>query len=143
MEIIIGSDHAGFNLKEKIKAFLNEEGIKTNDLGTFSEEPIDYPLIAKKVATAVVKNNSLGILICGSGIGMSIAANKIKGVRAALCYDKYTAKVAKAHNNANIICLGARTESTKRFKEIIKTWLETKPPEEERHKRRIQELNEL
>ena len=124
--IIIGSDHAGFRLKEKIKDYLKELSYKVEDLGTFSEEPTDYPLIAKKVAEKVAKTDSQGILVCGSGIGMCMAANKIKKVRAALCYDEYTAKVAREHNNANILCLGGRTKPEKGYKKIVKTFFNTK-----------------
>lgn len=142
-KIIIGSDHAGFDLKENIKEYLKQLRYSVEDLGTHSKESTDYPLIGKKVAEKVAKTNSTGILICGSGIGMCITANKIKGVRAALCYDEYTAKVAKKHNNANILCLGARTESAKNYKKIIKTFLTTKPSKEERHKRRVKEMDAL
>ena len=143
MKIIIAADHAGFQLKEKIKRYIKELKYDTEDIGAFSEEPVDYPKIAKKAAEKVAKTKSKGILICGSGIGMCITANKIKGIRAALCYDKYTAKVARDHNDANILCLGARTESSKDYKNIIKTWLETEFSKEERHKRRVKEMNEL
>jgi len=141
MKIIIGSDHAGFKLKEKIKEFLKDHNIE--DLGTFSEAQIDYPLIGKKVADKVAKTNSTGILICGSGIGMCMTANKIKGIRAALCYDEYTARLAREHNNANILCLGARTDSEKNYKKIINKFLTTKPSKEERHKRRVKEMDAL
>jgi len=141
MKIIIGSDHAGFKLKEDIKSYLKGHDIE--DLGTFSEESVDYPSIGKKVAEKVVKTNSTGILICGSGIGMCMVANKIKGIRAALCYDEYTTKVAREHNNANILCLGSRTKSAKDYKKIIKTFLTTDFSKEERHKRRVKEMDEL
>jgi len=141
MKLIIGSDHAGFKLKEKIKEYLKEYDIE--DLGTFSEEPVDYPLIGKKVAEKVTKTKEKGILICGSGIGMSITANKTKGIRAALCYDKETAKLARQHNNANILTLGARTDSAKDYKEIVKTFLTTESPKEPRHKRRVKQMDAL
>lgn len=143
MKIIIGSDHAGFELKERVKEYLNQLNHETEDLGAFSEEPVDYPLIAKEVAKKVAKTGSTGILICGSGIGMCITANKVKGVRAALCYDEYTAKVSREHNNANILCLGARTGSAKIYKKIISTFLATQPSKEERHLRRIKEMDSL
>ena len=141
--IIIGTDHAGFKLKEKIKEYLEELKYSVEDLGSFSEEPVDYPLIAKRVAKKVVETKSIGILVCGSGIGMCITANKIKGIRAALCYDGYTAKVARSHNNANILCLGARTESARDYKKIIKIFLDTGASKEERHKRRVKEMDAL
>ena len=143
MKITIGSDHAGFELKEKVKEYLKQSKHETEDLGAFSEEPVDYPLIAKAVAKKVAKTSSTGILICGSGIGMCITANRVKGVRAALCYDEYTAKVSREHNNANILCLGARTGSAKIYKKIIDTFLKTQPSKEERHLRRIKEMDSL
>jgi len=117
-KIIIGSDHAGFELKEKIRSYLKEQKYEIDDLGTNSSESVDYPIYGKKVAEKVAKSSSTGILICGSGIGMCITANKIKGVRAALAYDEETAKLAKQHNNANVLCLGARTDSAKDYKKI-------------------------
>ena len=143
MKIIIGTDHAGFQLKEKVKLYLKELKHDVEDIGTFSEEPIDYPKIAKKAAEKVAKSKGEGILICGTGIGMCIAANKIKGIRAALCYDEYTSKVAREHNNANILCLGSRTESSKDYKKIIKTFLKTDFSNEERHKRRVKQMDAL
>jgi len=142
-KIIIGSDHAGFKLKGDIKEYLKELKISTEDLGTNSEESVDYPLIGKEVAKKVAKANSTGILVCGSGIGMCITANKTKGIRAALCYDDETAKLSREHNNANILCLGARTDSAKNYKKIIKKFLTTKPSKEERHKRRVKEMDAL
>ena len=142
-KIIIGSDHAGFELKEKIKIYLKEQGYDVEDLGTNSKESTDYPIYGKKVAQKVAKTNSTGILICGSGIGMCITANKTKGIRAALCYDKSTAKVARAHNNANILCLGGRTASSKNYKEIVKTFLTTEHSKDERHRRRVKEMDAL
>ncbi len=142
-KIIIGSDHAGFELKEKIKEYLNELKYNTEDMGTNSQESTDYPIYGKKVAEKVAETNSTGMLVCGSGIGMCITANKIKGVRAALCYNEETARLAREHNNANILCLGARTESAKNYKKIIKTFLETKFSKEPRHNRRVKEMNAL
>lgn len=139
MKIIIGSDHAGFKLKEQIKELLKD----TEDLGTDSKESVDYPLIAEKVAKKVAKTNSKGILICGTGIGMCISANKIKGIRAALCYDELTTKLARKHNNANILCIGARTDSAKNYKNIVKTFLTTEFSKEKRHHQRVKEMDEL
>ncbi len=113
------------------------------DLGAYSDKPVDYPLIGKKVAEKVAKSDSIGILICGSGIGMCMAANKIKGIRAALCYDEETAKAAREHNNANILCLGARTKSSKDYEKIIKTFLKTAFSKEERHRRRVKQMDAL
>ena len=142
-KIIIGSDHAGFELKEKISSYLKQLKYNIEDLGTHSNKSVDYPLIGKKVAQKVAKTNSIGILVCGSGIGMCMTANKIKGVRAALCYDEETAKLAREHNNANILCLGARTQSSKNYKKIIKKFLTTDSSKVERHVRRVKQMDAL
>ncbi len=110
--IFLGSDHAGFELKESIKDYLTEKGINYIDIGTDSLKSVDYPDYALEVAKKVLTDNdknSFGILVCGTGIGMEIAANKMDGIRAALAYDEYTAELAKRHNNANILTLGGRT----------------------------------
>ena len=142
-KIIIGSDHAGFELKEKIMEYLKEQNYEVEDLGTNSEESVDYPTYGKKVAEKVAKTKTTGILVCGSGIGMCITANKIKGIRAALCYDEETAKLAREHNDANILCLGARTQSSKNYKKIIKKFLTTDSSKVERHIRRVKEMDAL
>ena len=109
MKIALGADHGGYELKEKIKKHLTEKGIETVDMGTNSTDSVDYPKYGHLVAAAVVKKEvDFGILVCGTGIGISIAANKIKGIRAALCHNEYTAKLSRLHNDANIIALGAR-----------------------------------
>ena len=142
-KIAIGSDHAGFELKEQIKKQLESEGYSITDFGTNSTDSVDYPLIAKALATSVAaKNPRKGILICGTGIGMSIAANKIKGIIAAHCCDVETAKLARLHNNSNILTLGGRILSLDTSKDIIKAWLET-DFEGGRHQRRIQEIRDL
>lgn len=109
MKIIIGSDHGGFELKEIIREYILKKGIEVQDVGVFSTESVDYPDYAKKVGDAVVSGEvDYGILVCGTGIGMSIAANKIRGIRCALCNDVYTAKMAKGHNDANVLAIGGR-----------------------------------
>jgi ribose 5-phosphate isomerase B len=124
MTIAIGSDHAGFKFKEAIKKYLLTLNYLVEDFGTNSEERVDYPDYAFKVAENVAKGNfDLGILICGTGIGMSIAANKVKGIRAALCNDLYTAHISKEHNDANVLCMGGRVVGEEVAKEIVKTWL--------------------
>lgn len=143
MKIIIGSDHAGFDLKEELKKYLDTLGYDHEDLGTFSKESCDYPLIAKQLAQKVAKTKSLGILICGTGIGMSIAANKINGIRAALCCNEDSARLAKEHNDANIICMGARQISKALAKRVTKAWLETSPSKEQRHRRRVCQMNRI
>ena len=136
-KIIIGSDHAGYNLKEKIKLFLNELGYEITDIGTHSTESIDYPIIAKELATKISnKEFKKGILICGTGIGMSITANKIKGIRAVVCSDTTSAKFSREHNDANVLCFGERIVGEYLAKDICKIWLET-PFAEERHLKRI------
>lgn len=136
MEIIIGSDHAGFKLKNSLKKFLTENGHEMIDLGTDSEDSCDYPVFAEKVAGKVAETSARGILICGTGIGMSIVANKIKGIRAALGYDIESAQLSREHNDSNILCLGARKISEKEAQDIAETWLAT-PFEGGRHQRRL------
>ncbi len=144
MKVVIGSDHAGFELKEKIKDFLKESGYSFEDAGTNSPENVDYPIYAKKVAEAVKKDqNALGILICGTGLGMCITANKVTGIRAALCYNENSAKLAREHNKANILCLGGREFKEDLAKNITKKFLETPFGENERHVRRIKEITDL
>ena len=141
--IAIGSDHAGFELKEQIKKSLESEGYIITDFGTNSSDSVDYPLIAKALAASVAaKNPDRGILICGTGIGMSIAANKIKGIIAANCFDSETAKLARLHNNSNVLTLGGRILTFDTAKDIVKVWLET-DFEGGRHQRRIQEIRNL
>jgi len=138
--IIIASDHAGFLMKEKVKIFLNKSKIKSIDLGTFSEERVDYPDYAKKLALSVKKKSSFGILICGSGIGVSIAANRFKKIRAAVCYNQLSASLARKHNNANVLCLGARLISLKNVQKIVYTFISTKF-EGGRHINRVKKLD--
>lgn len=142
-KIAIGADHAGFELKEQIKIFLGELGYEVVDFGTNSTDAVDYPLIAKTLASKVAGKDPLkGILICGTGIGMSVAANKVKGVIAATCHDVETAKLARLHNNSNILTFGGRITSLELAKEIVMVWLETEF-EGGRHQRRIQEIREM
>lgn len=135
--IAIGSDHAGFELKEKLKIKLEDLGYETYDMGTFDKNPVDYPLIAYDVAKEVAAGNyDKGIIICGSGIGVAIAANKIPGIRAATCNDLYSAKMSRKHNDANILTMGGRVIGEDLAYEIAKTWLETEF-EGGRHQRRV------
>jgi len=136
MKIFIASDHAGVELKSFLKEKL--KNFEVVDLGPENKERVDYPDYAKKVAKSVQKEG-IGILICGTGIGMSISANKFKGIRAALANDIFLAKLAKEHNNANILCLGARVVAKDLAYEIVKTWLETKF-EGGRHTQRIEKI---
>jgi ribose 5-phosphate isomerase B len=143
MKIALASDHAGWKTKEEVKKYLGELKHSVKDFGTDSEDSVDYPDFAIKAAKAVKAGKAkYGILICGSGIGMCIAANKIKGIRAANAYSKLTAELSRRHNNANVLCLGARILDMKIIKDIIKVWLET-PFEGGRHQRRVDKLNNL
>jgi len=124
MKIAIGSDHLGLELKNIIRDFLKEKEIEVNDFGTMSKEPIDYPDIAKKVAKAVAKGYcERGILICGTGIGMTIAANKVKGIRAAVCHDLYSAERSRKSNNAQIMAIGALIIGSELAKKLVEVWL--------------------
>ncbi len=139
--IAIGCDHGGFELKGHIMEHLKEKGIEFKDYGTYSEASVDYPDCAKPVCEAVQNGTAeRGILICGTGIGISIAANKYKGIRAALCSDVYSAKMSKQHNNANIICLGGRVTGRELAFMIVDTWLETEF-EGGRHENRIAKIH--
>lgn len=135
MMIYVGSDHGGFALKQKIVAHL--EGCK--DLGTHTEESCDYPDIAAKVAEAVAEDGARGILVCGTGIGMSIAANKVRGIRAAVCWDEYTAEMARKHNDANILCLGQRAIDPGLALRLVDIFLST-DFEGGRHERRVKKI---
>lgn len=142
MIIGIGSDHAGFPLKEELKPFIQELGYELKDYGTFSTESVDYPKIGFALGKAVTEGEvNLAIAICGTGIGISIAANKVRGVRAALCHDTFSAHASREHNDANILALGARVIGVELAKDIVKTWLEAKFLGE-RHQRRVQMLEE-
>ena len=136
--IAIGSDHGGFDLKQEVMEHLKERNIEYKDFGTYTKESCDYPVYAKKVAEAVLsKECELGILICGTGIGISIAANKIKGIRAALCHDCFSAEATKSHNDANILAMGARVVGPGLALKIVDTFLDTPFSNDERHIRRI------
>ncbi len=143
MKVAIGSDHAGYELKEKIKEFLKANHYEFEDFGTDSKESVDYPDFAKRVSEAVLGGFNLGILICGSGIGMSMSANKFPGIRAAFCTSPGLAKAGREHNNANVLTLGARFTDEKTAKETVKAFLETDFNDEERHLRRVRKIGEL
>lgn len=143
MKIAIASDHGGFCLKEILVSFLGEEGYEIDDLGTYSEESVDYPVYGKLCGEVVMSGRAdLGIVICGTGIGISIAANKVKGIRCALCTDENMARMARCHNDANILALGGRTTLPETAKAITLAWLMT-ACEGGRHQRRIDMLNEM
>jgi len=141
MKYFIGTDHAGFEVKPFVIEYLQKKGIEVEDLGTYSSESVDYPDYAHKVAEAVLANpGTMGILICGSGIGMSLAANKHKGIRAALCHDHYTASMSRRHNNANILCFGARIVGKGEIESILEGWLNSEF-EGGRHQRRVEKID--
>ena len=124
--IAIGSDHGGFEYKNLISDHLKQKGIDVIDVGTYTKDSCDYPEIARKVTANIVENNAQkGILICGSGIGMSIVANKTKGIRAALCSETTSARLSRQHNNSNILCMGQRLIGETMALEIVDTWLDT------------------
>lgn len=141
--IAIGSDHGGYRLKEEIKKYLDEKNIEYKDYGSMNEERVDYPNIAKEVATAVQKKEcDKGILICRSGLGMSIVANKFKGIRCTPCHDEYTAKYAKLHNDSNILALGADDLTVNDAICILRMWLATEF-EGGRHQERIDLIKQI
>ena len=143
MKIAIGSDHGGYRLKEEVKKYLDEKDIEFVDLGCEGEEAVDYPDIASKVAKEVQsKKCDQGILICRSGIGMSIVANKFKGIRCALCHNEYTAKYARLHNDANILAMGADDLTTNEAVCILRMWFATSF-EGGRHEERIKLIDEI
>ena len=142
-KIIIGSDHAGFKLKEIIKKYLEDLNYKYEDVGANTKESCDYPDFSYKVAKKVSETNGRGIVICGTGIGSCIVANKVKGIRAALAFDEFTAKMSREHNNSNVLCLGSRTTKKELAKKIVKIWLETPFSKEERHQRRVNKIMKL
>lgn len=143
MKVAIGSDHAGFELKQKVLAWLREKACEVQDVGTHSEARCDYPDFAKVVAEKVSRGEvERGILVCGSGIGMSIAANKVAGVRAAECVDPYMAEVSRSHNDANVLCLGGRVVGEDVARKMVEIWLST-PFEGGRHAQRVEKIREI
>jgi ribose 5-phosphate isomerase B len=138
MKIAIGSDHAGYRYKEEIRQFLEGQGHSVTDFGTHSEEPADYPLFIRPVAEAVARREfDRGIVLGGSGNGEAITANRIKGIRCSLCWNAESARLARQHNDANVLSLGQRMMSLETALEIVRTWLET-AFEGGRHQRRIE-----
>ena len=143
MKITIGNDHGAVELKEEVKKVLAEYDVEINDVGTFGTESVDYPDIAEKVCAEVVSGDSeRGIVLCGTGIGISIAANKIKGIRCALCNDVYSAKKSREHNDANVLAMGGRVLGLGVAGEIVRAWL-TAEFEGGRHERRVNKIMAL
>lgn len=126
MRIAIGSDHGGYQLKEHLVAKLSAEGFEIIDLGTSSDESVDYPDFAEQVCRRVLDSEAeIGILVCGTGIGMSMAANRHRGIRAALCHNEYSARMSREHNNANVLCLGDRVIGPGLAESIVDVWITT------------------
>lgn len=143
IRIAVGADHAGYRAKERIKKVLTESGIAVEDLGTHSEESVDYPDFARAVAEQVARGQArFGILVCGTGMGMGMAANKIPGIRAAVAHDRQTAHLAREHNDANVLAVGARVVDEGTLLEIVQEFLSTEFAGE-RHQRRVNKVNEL
>jgi ribose 5-phosphate isomerase B len=143
-KVVIGSDHGAVKLKTEVIGILEEKGYDVRDLGTHGDEPIDYPEIAEDVCKTFLEGNyEFGVVLCGTGIGVSIAANKIPGIRCALIHDPFTAEMAKAHNNANIIALGGRVSYQHSIESIIDAYLQAEFAGEERHERRVRKIMAL
>jgi len=143
MKVALGSDHAGYDLKEKVKGFLNGMGIEVLDVGTLSTDSVDYPDFAQKVAVQVRDGKvDRGILTCGTGVGVCIAANKVRGIRAALASDPEIVRLGRQHNDANILGLAGRFTETTKAQELVKIWLDTEF-EGGRHQRRLEKIQEL
>ena len=140
--VVIGSDHAGVELKQELKEMLEEEGYAVTDIGTYTSDSMDYPDLAEPLAREVLTRGIPGIVICGTGIGVSIAANKMRGIRAALCHDDMTARLCRQHNNANVLAMGARVLSAEQAKNIVRLFLTT-DFEGGRHARRVDKLMAL
>ncbi len=144
MMIALGCDHGGFHLMQEVKKYLDEQGLQYKDFGTYDDTSCDYPDYAKKVARAVLSGEcEKGILICGTGIGITIAANRFKGIRAANCTNAYMAKVTREHNDANILGLGERVIGVGTALTIVEAFLKTPFSEGERHVRRLKKTDEL
>ena len=139
-KICIASDHAGFNLKEEIKSYLTNIEASVIDLGPFNDKSVDYPIYAQKVARRISqKSSNIGILVCGSGTGMSISSNKFKGIRAAVCFNSKSTRLSREHNDANVLCLGSRFIKKNEAVKIVKIFLKTKF-EGGRHLRRVKKI---
>ncbi|MBT3864692.1 ribose 5-phosphate isomerase B [Candidatus Peregrinibacteria bacterium] len=143
MQVYIGSDHGGYEMKNNLRDYLKEGGHDVIDLGCFSEDSVDYPDIAREVSEKVMENkDAKGVLVCGTGIGMQMTANKVPGVRATVATDEHMAEMSRKHNNANVITLGGRTTELEKAKKIVDTFFTTDFEEgEERHVRRVEKIN--
>lgn len=141
MKLVITSDHAGIELKAILKKHIESKGIEVEDMGPFDDSSVDYPDYAQAMCKEVVEERAnLGIAICGTGIGMSIACNKVKGIRASLCSESYSARLTRLHNNSNVLCLGARVTGVELAIDIVDSYLESDFSGDDRHQRRINKL---
>ena len=139
--IALGCDHGGFGLKQAVMKYLEEKGLEYKDFGTYSEESCDYPVYGEAVARAVASGEcDRGIIICGTGIGISIAANKVHGIRCALCHDCFSAKATREHNNANVLAMGGRIIGAGHALDVVDLFLDTPFSNDERHIRRIEKI---
>ena len=144
MRIAVGADHAGYPLKVEVVRFLEEEGHEVTDLGTHSTDPVDFPEYAKRVGQAVQLGKAdRGVLVCGSGVGACVAANKLRGIRAALCHDTYTAHQGVEHDDVNVLCLGGRVVGSALAYDILRSWLTARYLGTGRHKRRVDQILEI
>jgi len=144
MRIAVGADHAGYPLKVEVVRFLEEEGHEVTDLGTHSTDPVDFPMYARQVGQAVQLGKAdRGVLVCGSGVGACVAANKLRGIRAALCHDTYTAHQGVEHDDVNVLCLGGRVVGPALAYDIVRSWLTARYIGTGRHKRRVDQILEI
>ena len=144
MRIAVGADHAGYPLKVEVVRFLEEQGHEVTDLGTHSTDPVDFPVYARQVGQAVQLGNAdRGVLVCGSGVGACVAANKLRGIRAALCHDTYTAHQGVEHDDVNVLCLGGRVVGPALAYDIVRSWLTARYIGTGRHKRRVDQILEI
>ena len=144
MRIAVGADHAGYPLKVEVVRFLEEQGHEVTDLGTHSTDPVDFPVYARQVGQAVQLGNAdRGVLVCGSGVGACVAANKLRGIRAALCHDTYTAHQGVEHDDVNVLCLGGRVVGPALAYDFVRSWLTARYIGTGRHKRRVDQILEI
>lgn len=144
MKIALGCDHGGLNIKNAVINYLKENNIQYEDFGCYTEESVDYPVYAYKAASQVAnKNFDFGILCCGTGIGISMAANKIKGIRAAVVTDNFCAEMTRRHNNANVLCMGGRVISEEKAVELADIFINTPCDVEERHQKRVKMISDI
>lgn len=144
MKIAVAADHAGFLLKEDVKSFLQARGLDVLDLGVHDQQPSDYPDVARAIGEAIQKGEvARAVLVCGSGVGVCVAANKMKGVRAGLCHDTYSAHQGVEHDDINVLCLGARVIGTELARELVRAFIAARFTGEERHKRRLAKVEAM